>query len=446
MATDYKGIASGTSTSTSYISSLVRQGISAERLGTAGQTYLKTQDLKQDKAAAESNYKTIKSKIDALDKFINSPGAALSTFVIPWEEADYITTGVKVPKRISFQEAVALRKKLNGELYSANRTLTTVNSSLKALNTRFTELYNQITTKTLGQSSGVIANAPMPKVAYFRQIQSLLGNKQDVALYAGNTPDSITDAAQQWTKAQGAGSKGMIQTWNPPTNFYSAVSAEGTDIAFGAGSQQRYGFKFLYNPETVSMSYGGVLGFDITTLTSGTTKTLPLAPNVFQSTISFNIPLNRIFDMSYLTSGGAFKSGVVANDVYPYTVDATERALIYSRGTMYDFEYLLKSILGIEIPTQFRGKTADIGFLYGRPVEIHLGTSLRYLVQISNISIDHLLFDARMVPIFSNVSMTVNRIPDYSGETIGGDGSPPARFRQTTTPGGGSLIGGRSIQ
>ena len=442
MATDYKGIAKGISANDSYVASLVRQGIAAERLGEAGQFYLKTQDLRQDKTAAEANYKTLESKTKALSTFINSPGASLSTFVIPWEEAEYVTTGVKIPKRITYQEAVRLHNQLNGELRAAKGKLNTVEASLKAINTKLTEKFSSDTGKTIGEGIGVLANAPMPKVAYFRQIQSLLGNKQDVSLYSGNTPDAITDAAQQWTKAQGAGSKGMIQTWNPPTNLLSSVNAEGTGVELNAGAQQRYGFKFLYNPETVSMTYGGVLGFDITALTSGITKSLPLAPNVFQSTISFTIPLNRIFDMTYITSGGAFKSGVTAADVYPYSVSDAERALIYSRGTMYDFEYLLKSILGIEIPTQFRGKTADIGFLYGRPVEIHLGTSLRYLVQISNISIDHLLFDARMVPIFSNVSMTVNRIPDYSGEAVQSDGSPPASVRPVVSaPGVAGRIG-----
>lgn len=433
MATDYRGI----SENDAWVRNMVaKTGETPQTLGTRGASFIATQDLKQTKAATERNIASVKSKLTALNTYLNNPANnALTFFTIPWVEAEYVTTGVKVPKRISYAEAQKLRTQLNGELYDLNKTLRQIDAGLSSVNTTIIKKQTTVNAPTTSVattttpdntlSADVIVNAPMPKVAYFRPIQSLLESRQDSALYSGNTPMNLSAAEQQWKTTiagYGAGSKGMIQTWKPPANFSTAFdTGEAADITRSTASLQRYGFKFLYNPETISMSYGGVLGFDITTLTSGTTKTLPLAPGVFQSTISFNIPLNRIFDMSYLTTGGNIKGNTSVSEIYPYDVPANERALIYSRGTMYDFEYLLKSILGIEIPTQFRGTTADIGFLYGRPVELHLGTSLRYLVQISNISVDHLLFDSRMVPIFSNVSMTVNRIPDYSGEAIQND-------------------------
>jgi hypothetical protein len=390
---------------------------------------------RQTKNALEAEYKTVRENLADLNRRLLK-----SYEQLPTSEQDQLKIRISWENRlVSYREALLIRKRLLDRQRELQNQLNIVQTQITnqtqpaaiPRNASAASASGPLTEAAL--SSQVLSNAPMPKEAYFRPIQSLLENKVDQPLYAGNTPRRINDAEQQWSfivNGFSQGSKGQIQTWKPPRN-YSMVNAEGSDVVtnLAAGGLQRYAFKFLYNPETVDMVYGGVSDFDITTLTSGQTKSLPMSPNLFQSTISFTVPLNRIFDMRYVSVGGNLVGGRGVTDIYPHTVPAAELTQIYKKGTMYDFEYLLKSILGVELPTQFRGTTADIGFLYGRPVELHLGASLRYLVQISDIRINHLLFDSRMVPIFSSVSLSVKRIPDYSGEAIVADtgtGNPRA--------------------
>jgi hypothetical protein len=94
-------------------------------------------------------------------------------------------------------------------------------------------------------------------------------------------------------------------------------------------------------------------------------------------------------------------------------------------GTMYDFEFLLRTIMGYTMKSSLRDYsffedkgTADMGFLGARPVELHLGKNMRYLGYITNINLEHVIFDNRMVPLFSNVSIAFSRLPDYQGSNL----------------------------
>jgi hypothetical protein len=54
-----------------------------------------------------------------------------------------------------------------------------------------------------------------------------------------------------------------------------------------------------------------------------------------------------------------------------------------------------------------------MGYLGARPVELHLGKSLRYLGTVTNLKIEHVIFNEQMVPLFTNVSVAFARLPDY---------------------------------
>lgn len=270
----------------------------------------------------------------------------------------------------------------------------------------------------------VIFNASSAKENYFKSTQTFFDNvvregtvaNQDNYVFAANTPSSlIKNAADLWVKS--LGSKGMVQTWEPPGN----VKFDGDwALPAGAKSIQKYGFQFLYNPDKISMSYGGVPDVDPSMMSSGKEEYLLSNPSVFKSGISFSILLNRTFDIKHLTTGGAIKGGVDASKIWEGNVpDQKERKRIYDYGTMYDVEYLLKSMLRYELKSQLRkDATADLGYLGGFPVELHLGNKLRYVVMISDIQINHRIFDARMVPIYSELTITANRMPDYAAGTV----------------------------
>jgi len=289
------------------------------------------------------------------------------------------------------------------------------------------------TTETVAQSppvtysSTVNYNVSTVKEAYFYTGMSFvneadpdwLGNgatdKFDSSIWSGNTPGKVNDARNLWQNTVATNSKGMIQTWLPPGNRASYVT--GTDGNFATLSSrqsiQRYGFQFLYNPTTIEMSYGGVADVDPGMQSSGTEEFLLANPNVFQSTIGIQVIINRMFDFQYINQNG-IKSGQIS-DFYAGNVPTNaDLKTIYNKGTMYDIEYLLQTMFPFEpYASQLRGTTSDIGFLGASPVELHLGKSLRYVAQINNISVNHVIFDNRMVPLFTTISISTNRIPDY---------------------------------
>ncbi len=276
-------------------------------------------------------------------------------------------------------------------------------------------------------SSTVIYNASTVKESYFYTGMSFVNksdpdwqgsgatDKFDGAIWSGNTPGKINDARDLWKNTVATNSKGMIQTWLPPGNRASYVS--GTDSNFttlsSGQSIQRYGFQFLYNPTTIDMHYGGVADVDPGMQSSGTEEYLLGGPNVFQSTIGIQVVINRMFDFQYINKTG-LKSGQIS-DFYSGNVPTnSDLKTIYDKGTMYDVEYLLQTMFPFEpYESQLRGKTSDIGFLGASPVELHLGNKLRYVAQINNISVNHVIFDTRMVPLFTTISISTNRIPDY---------------------------------
>ncbi len=232
----------------------------------------------------------------------------------------------------------------------------------------------------------------------------------EVAKFSSNKPAVVSSAAELWTSVRA--SKGMIVTYAPPSESTTYQTGQVPKVAkpfFG----KNYGFQFMYNPAQISMEYTGAPNVDVAMQTSGTEKFNLMGTSATQSTISFQILINRMFDMKYYGENGLLKSN--GAKAYGSRVPSRgEQMAIYNMGTMYDVEYLLRTLLGYTLKSYLRdGQTADMGFLGARPVELHLGKSLRYLGTVTSISLDHRIFNERMVPLFTNVGITFARIPDY---------------------------------
>lgn len=95
--------------------------------------------------------------------------------------------------------------------------------------------------------------------------------------------------------------------------------------------------------------------------------------------------------------------------------------MIYRKGTMYDVEYLFKAVNGYNASykSTLNGLTADRGWLYALPVELHLGAGLRYLVRLTSLNVSHNMFNERMVPILTTVSIVCTRY--YDGQELAKD-------------------------
>lgn len=231
-----------------------------------------------------------------------------------------------------------------------------------------------------------------------------------------DSPVKVASSSDLWS---GAGkTKGMISLFvpsNPDITMDGIVPATGAQLQ--PSQWELYSFQFHYNPTSIAMEFAGTPAIDIGLSTSGNDPFNLLGSQGSQSTISFDLVLNRVGDFKYYDENGRIKPEYRNKDIYSPRMpnSEAEEKEIYNKGTMYDVEYLLSTIIGFKTDTALRGTTADVGWLTGRPVRVSLGKSLRYVGSIDGFSINHTMFDVRMVPIFSMVKLTMKRIPDYTG-------------------------------
>jgi len=253
-------------------------------------------------------------------------------------------------------------------------------------------------------------NAPMIKDAYLNSgftLDSPSPQQRTSNLYI-DTSANYTQGLDAWTGT--AGAKGVIQM-DVNSAFSIANSSTYNNKSYDGNL---YGFKFLYNPKEVSMTWGVAEGQNWEGTAAGLDPGTAPSSALQNSTISFSLLLNRTLDMHYLDSNG-LKQGVKN----PYSIAAFTRpeeeelAELYEKGTMYDMEYLFRTLSGLNSTTfsGFKGDTADQGWLQGFAVELHLGNRMRYLVRVTNVEINHAIFDERMVPILSYVNLTCARFP-----------------------------------
>lgn len=251
-------------------------------------------------------------------------------------------------------------------------------------------------------------NAPMVQSAYFRDKAPQGTTASSSVSGPGNYPD-----AKNAFGITGETAKGTIQMsrkFQDSTQFYNKKEISNQDLTM-------YGFKFLYNPNEVSMGWGIAEGFNPEVIQSGADGGFgTIGAGLFQSTVDFTLLLNRIGDMSYLDSNGLISPSI---NPYPNNFNTVEDLqMIYKKGTMYDLEYLFRTLNGPSAiyDSGLNGKTADRGYLTGAMVELHLGDGLRYQVRVGNISISHTLFNDRMVPLVSNVQLSCHRYVDIPVE------------------------------
>ena len=257
---------------------------------------------------------------------------------------------------------------------------------------------------------------------------------------------------------------------------YDAGPSGQYDAGNGA-DDVRYGFRFHYNPSTIDfgLPISGT-GVNPALILSGQAQSMPITTGDSMPTVRVNLFLNRIEDMALFTrrpTGDAavdryqreydrwaaavraagtpseayallgaepkrpkfktYESLTIPNtDTLDYfygkpngkTIPAEDIRGIYNRGTGYDLEFLFRTILGKPWPTLLRGTTADLGIAFGLPSILDFNAGLlpggaphgnRYLGRVSSISYSHLSFNARMVPIWTQVAIDFMRYPDGVG-------------------------------
>lgn len=263
---------------------------------------------------------------------------------------------------------------------------------------------------------------------YFRTGQKFLS---DTVGGTNNVPNghiettSYKRAKELWSKGQA--SKGVFQTWDYPKSGVTDSSATLTDQLIRTNKYPgKHAFQFHYNPGSISMGYEGFPDVDISMYVAQPPKVA--AYGVAGSTISFSLLINRMPDMKYIDPAQKdYKRRVKGRvpdykrDIYnrdPYidkTTGRNELKDIYNKGTMYDIDHFMRVMMGFTLASALRGGefTSDIGWLNPQPIELHLGAGLRYLVSVTSLNIEHVIFNERMVPLFSTIQITASRIPDW---------------------------------
>jgi hypothetical protein len=299
-------------------------------------------------------------------------------------------------------------------------------------------------------------NAPMVKSAYFTSAKglssSLVGATSD-----GNFVDqgAYADAMRAWTGTTGG--RGTIQMDRQfTTNLAMNLGGANANMPL---DPQMYGFKFLYNPKEVAMAWGVMDKMDPSYIASGSEVFNVISAGLMSATITVTILLNRIHDFSYIDANG-FKSGF-SNDQfledadrrlvarnrgllqspYPEYVSPEDLQDIYRKGTMYDIEYLFRTINGPHATfiSRLNGKTADRGWLRPSLVELHLGAGMRYRVRLAQFAVTHSVFNSRMVPILSSVQLTFGRFNDGPETSTGTNAAYGAQNKPLYQPGGSRL-------
>jgi hypothetical protein len=237
-------------------------------------------------------------------------------------------------------------------------------------------------------------------------------------------------------------SKGVIQM-SAETAYY--LGKEQGKKGFKGKKSVPYGFKFHYNPNSIGMSYGTMTDMSPELLMSGRDKINPIVPPGTGG-FGFELMLNRLEDLSYIEFDGSLRqpNGETADlktksiELYGQEVGESTLKELWQKGTMYDLDFLFRALHGGQgdYVSSLRGKTSDQGWLNGAAVEFHLGSNLRYLGRITSIDITHGVFNSRMVPLISYVSIKAARFYDLKTDV------DPRTTPSTSSSGGGG--GGRT--
>ena len=192
--------------------------------------------------------------------------------------------------------------------------------------------------------------------------------------------------------------------------FQSQGAAESLNVATQTkGKVPIFGFKFMYNPQSINYSIPMNTSIDWTLSTQDPANLI--AGNI---AVNFTLYLNRIADMTELMPLKAAPTLHSRN--YPRQLSKEEVEGILLRGTEYDLEFLYRSVNGNRDMKNntlltYNGESADKGYITGVPLWFVLHDNMRYYGSLQNISVDHVVFTDKMVPMLSIVSISFLRYP-----------------------------------
>jgi hypothetical protein len=167
---------------------------------------------------------------------------------------------------------------------------------------------------------------------------------------------------------------------------------------------RRWGFRFLYNPTTISTAASRNDSFVIDPR-SETNQVVSGVSQNFQ-TVSFTVLLDRLPDIaSGIPNGG--------KNQYSPSLSKSDRDGILRYGTHWDLEALFKVCNGDWNLTD-RGKTANIGVLMPSNARLILGSGVNFYGFVMGVTWKDEMFLGNMIPVRTRADITFRRHVDMT--------------------------------
>jgi hypothetical protein len=182
--------------------------------------------------------------------------------------------------------------------------------------------------------------------------------------------------------------------------------------------EKLWGFRFMFNPQYISFNMSSNNQVD---WTRPNENNAALVASGIGGSITLNILLDRVADMSTMKQWQASGGGSLPQGIYPVSMDAEQCAGILHRGTEYDLEYLFRVVNGNPQKVILMGESpkdglellsANMGYMTQLPFIFKISERQRYKVIMQSINVEHSMFTRDMIPIRTVVQIGLERLPD----------------------------------
>jgi len=189
-------------------------------------------------------------------------------------------------------------------------------------------------------------------------------------------------------------------------NIKNVTQLKKSNGTFTVTPDKLWGFRFCYNPTTIT--YSTSIDSSIDWLVA------PMDPGKFfggNTSVTFDLYLNRIADMSTLQTDN-YQASYPGIEITP-----EQRQGLLTRGTEYDIEYLYRVVngnpkSGTKLLSDATAQTADYGYITGMPFWLQLHDNMIFKASLSGFSVNHVMFTEKMVPMLTVITLSFIRYPE----------------------------------
>lgn len=357
---------------------------------------------------------------NAVVSFDNSPGTAITTGDITKIIA-YITSSQNDLNSLK-AEKTTLENAIDANKKKIDAILGSVVLQTKPTPPKTSDIAAQTTT--------VVAPPPTPTSDYQWNLPphkwSLPVDPSDVS----NTVAARTDDFHTTRRGKIWYYQGYVGPTSVPTLDEVETTGTHTQAANAALSTNKYGFQFMWNPETFSQN----TAVNMSVTPSGSDPTIALTGfAAANSTMSFTLRLDRTNDFACANNlflankdlsdvAGFYTTG--NSDKSNFKSSASKLSDLLAYGTEADLEYLYKTVNGTGFKNVAGRSTSNIGYLMPALIRIDLGQQ-KFVGVVSSVGVNHLAFTRDMVPIRTDVDITIDLRANIQPTTNNGSSSKP---------------------